>query len=649
MFQLQKGIILGDDTQELAYQWYFSTPGDTGWTAVTNNATYSGATTVNLTISDVLNTLDYQFYCQIREDDSSCFAASDAIRIDVPRTLWYDNGSTIDWSNGAPTTGMIAVLDEDYNTSSNGNIDACNLLIYPGRTLVVSNSTYVRVVNNVLNNGVLTVQTHGSFVQDGDDGAAGTFTNSGAGTSNVLKSTTVFNDAVSGDYNYTYWSSPVFGSMINTVFPNPVGSRRYYFAGEFFLDSFAEIGNDNNPMAGQDDIDDDDNDWVFASGQQMTVGRGYAVTAVTNPFPGSNYTDSANFIGDFNSGNVNFTVYRNDSEPNDNNWNFTGNPYASAISADDFILGNVYLAAPVGGFPANPLGVLDGALFLWSQSIPANAGTNGNENYNFNQSDYAVINLTGETAGNSGVQPTRFIPSGQGFFVSYSDDANTTGVGPIFSNTITFKNSMRMADTSSNDQFFGIEENTMSFNGDTSNNLPIESNKLWIDLTSDNGVFNQILIGYVDGATDGFDGMKFDAVKNLSSNLYSSLYSLIDDSGKVYTIQGKAPESLTLDEVIPLGFSTIILEPTLYNLSISQLEGDFFSANTIYVKDYHMDITHNLTESDYTFTSDVGEFNNRFEIVFTEDALSLGESELNGNDLSIIELSNGDVMFESEW
>ncbi|RZW43756.1 MAG: T9SS type A sorting domain-containing protein, partial [Flavobacteriaceae bacterium] len=44
--------------------------------------------------------------------------------------------------------------------------------------------------------------------------------------------------------------------------------------------------------------------------------------------------------------------------------------------------------------------------------------------------------------------------------------------------------------------------------------------------------------------------------------------------------------------------------------------------------------------------SDVGDFRERFEIVFTEDALSLGENEFDPNDLSIIELSNGDVKFK---
>lgn len=94
-----------------------------------------------------------------------------------------------------------------------------------------------------------------------------------------------------------------------------------------------------------------------------------------------------------------------------------------------------------------------------------------------------------------------------------------------------------------------------------------------------------------------------------------------------------------------MGFDTSIDVATLYTLSIAQLEGDFFTKNTIYVKDYLMNIVHDLSASDYTFTSEVGEFKERFEIVFTQAALSLGDYETNSSSLRIIELSNGQVQF----
>jgi hypothetical protein len=124
------------------------------------------------------------------------------------------------------------------------------------------------------------------------------------------------------------------------------------------------------------------------------------------------------------------------------------------------------------------------------------------------------------------------------------------------------------------------------------------------------------------------------------------LYSVIDLSERQFAIQGKSPESLTLDEVIPLGFDTSIDEATLYKFSIPQLEGSFMNQNDIFIKDNLLNKTHNLKESDYSFTSEVGEFTDRFEIVFTEDVLSVGEVKIDKNTLQIIELPNGNVQFK---
>ena len=58
-----------------------------------------------------------------------------------------------------------------------------------------------------------------------------------------------------------------------------------------------------------------------------------------------------------------------------------------------------------------------------------------------------------------------------------------------------------------------------------------------------------------------------------------------------------------------------------------------------------MDTIHDLKASDYTFTSEVGEFNNRFEIAFRADALAVDDNFIDSNDLTLVELSNGDVKF----
>jgi 3-isopropylmalate dehydratase small subunit len=376
-------------------------------------------------------------------------------------------------------------------------------------------------------------------------------------------------------------------------------------------------------------------DWTYASGA-MEIGRGYAVT--TNGLPPSpgNYSDNSNvFSGALNTGDITVTLYKNNNEINDNNWNFIGNPYPSAISVDDFFSANI------ADVPLNPNvnGLTDGAIFLWSQSQAPDANNNGNEQINFAQSDYAIINRMTQTAGSSGITPLRYIPSGQGFFVALTENLGAP-VNSVTSSDIVFTNSMRR--TGDNTQFFGPNDTV----DNKSSDLVYEKNILWLNLTSDNGVFSQMAFGYANGATDTNDGWGYDTPRNLSTGIYATLYSTIDASDGKFAIQGKSPESLNTNEIIPIGFLTSIEEATLYKFSLAQIEGSFLNGNPIYLKDKLLNKTHNLKDSDYTFTSEVGEFNNRFEIVFSDEALDIDEVKVDANTLQIIELPNGDVQFK---
>jgi hypothetical protein len=544
-----------------------------------------------------------EHHCQVRENTATCYTASNAVRLDVPRTIW--DGFV--WSAGAPTLSTIAIIDGAYNTGVGGqqiSFQACQLLINATGSLIVANSTFVEVQNDVIANGNINVATRGNFVQRGVATAAGNFTSTATTTVSKITSN-FFDDGV--NYHYTYWSSPVIGANVVSMFPNPVGNRRYHFDSNNYLDESAPI----------DDIDDDGNDWQVAS-SGMNLATGYAVTATTPPsFP---YNNPAVFIGDFNTGDIPKTIIVN-GFAGDNDWNFVGNPYPSAINFVDLHAANA--------------SVIDGAAFLWSQSLPPDIINPGNEAINFNTSDYAMISAgSGNTAGADMIIPTDFIPSGQGFFVR-----------GLSGGTLTFDNSMRAADLTSNNIFYEANDQSMNLDGDDeSEDAP--PNRLWLNLTSDNGVFNQVLIAYVDGATDGIDSWSYDVPRNMSTGTYANFYSIIDVNEAKFVIQGKAPESINAEETITLGFDTSIDVATLYKISIPQLEGDFLTENNVYLKDYLLNTIHNLKEADYDFTSTTGTFNERFEIIFTEDALSTTENSLNDNSLTIIERTNGTVLFK---
>ncbi|PJB16640.1 MAG: hypothetical protein CO117_14610, partial [Flavobacteriaceae bacterium CG_4_9_14_3_um_filter_33_16] len=447
-------------------------------------------------------------------------------------TTWTISG----WSAGAPTIGDNAIIATDYNTGADGSISACSLTVDLGVTLSIGDidngalsNTYVVVQNNVIVNGTILMNSKANFVQL-NDGATVT----GIGTCRVEKNTAPMN----AWYEYTYWSSPVFEPQIDVALTDSEPSRRYKFNGENYLDAYAESNNNNDGTTlGQDGIDDNKDDWQWVNGTTvMKPGVGYAATLTEFAYsiaPGlSNKTFKSTFIGLFNNGIIPVPVYRNDSELNDENWNFIGNPYPSAIDADLFLTANTNIAKDI----VSPKS-LNGAIFLWSQNTDPSPTENGNEVLNFSTSDYAIINGIGQAAGGDGLLPSRKIPSGQGFFVSVTNSGGTNIGGDIWTTDVIFNNSMRLTGASDNSQFFkGVNTKAK-----TSTAI---IDKLWINLTSDNGVFNQTMIGYANGATNNDDGMYYDTVKNLSAGAAAILYSIIEGSDKVYAIQGKSPNSL---------------------------------------------------------------------------------------------------------
>ena len=586
----------------LTYQWYYNDTVSNEWTSVVSTSfapgTVTGETSTTLSITGA-DLQGYQFYCEVTED-ASCSTATNAARINVGTTTWTLGA----WDNGAPDLNTKVIINDSYDTATFGSFSACSLTINsnPSGTefrLTVNNNTYVEIENEVIVDGELYVETQGNFVQNND---AATFILSPSGVALVNKRTTPLNSV----YEYTYWSSPVENTTIGQglAFANP--SRRYVFNAVNFLDNLTEIDNTNTFTPGPDGIDDDGNDWALIPGSTvMTPGVGYISMHSPIGFSvGSQYTYT--FEGAFNTGIISSPIAYNGAN-GDEDWNLIANPYPSAIDANAFLNNNS--------------ASIQGVAYLWSHNTPANANASGNEGANFNSSDYAIITTgSGNTAGGDGIIPTSYIPSGQAFFVQ-----------GIANSSVTFNNSLRTADATSNSQFFR-----------TNNTL---SNRLWINLTSDTGVFHQILVAYVNGATNGKDSKAYDANKTLYNNNAAEIFTSVPGDSDKLAIQGKAPESLTIDEVIPVGFNTNITTATVYTFSIAQLEGDFLTNNSVYLKDNLLSSIHDLSNSDYNFTSQTGTFNDRFEIVFKDTSLSVSEETISEQNISIIESRNNDITF----
>lgn len=513
-------------------------------------------------------------------------------------TTWTATG----WDNGAPNINTVAYINANYDTNLNGgSFTTCTLII--NAELRVNNSQFVDVENDVYveNTGSIIVESQGSFIQNGVGANAGKFVRNGTGNSQVNKFTSPLNNW----YDYTYWSSPVANADVDIAlgFANP--ERRFFYNAANFED-----------LDG-DDIDDDGNDWTLATGTGvMEIGRGYAATHTQIGFI-AGFSYQYNFLGALNTGDYAFPLAFNGA--NTSSWNLVGNPYPSAIDTDILFANNT---------------AIDNVVYLWSHfRAPLNTNP-GNEVLNFNQSDYLIINGTMPTGNGSDLNgdgvvdaldiPDTKIPSGQAFFVS------STSANPI-----RFDNSMRLSGNNANDEFY----RTANPPSDTS-----PTNRLWINLNSDTGIYSQTGIGYVAGATDSFDGMSYDARRNESYTNAASIYSIIDGFNDIkFAIQGKAINTLTEQEIIPLGFTTNVSEASIYTIKVLKFEGDFLSTNPIYLKDNLVGAIHNLKDADYNFTSGVGEFNNRFEIIFNNNILSIEDTIADANAVTLVELLNGDV------
>ena len=288
--------------------------------------------------------------------------------------------------------------------------------------------------------------------------------------------------------------------------------------------------------------------------------------------------------GKVNNGVVTVTV-TNDENPSDGwtNQNLIGNPYPSGIDANQFLTANI--------------ATLEGTLYFWTHNTAIEANS-GPEAYDFTNADYATYNLTGATVTTGGAlpAPNGTIAPGQGFLANVIDGQTS----------VIFNNAMRVT-TQTNAFYRTLESND-------------EMNRVWLNLTNDNGIFRQILVAFMDEATQsedaGYDG------KRMYNSGYFDLYSVLN--GERYAIQ--ALPAFTTDQVVPLGVE--IADTGIATISIDRFEG-IFNTQNIYIVDYETGVVHNLTEGDYEYrATEVGVFDNRFELRFTTETLAIDDDIL---------------------
>jgi hypothetical protein len=589
------------DTKELTYQWLVSAPNATAWTEITDGTNYSGSSTATLSIANISTIINYQYYCQIRENTNTCYTASNAVKI-IDGTITWNGTDWRDVNNAIaiPSLSKLAVINSNYNTATNGDLNACSVIVNAGKVLTATAQKFVTIQNDLTINstGTLEVLDKGSLVMINDSGIV---TNNG--TTNIQRKTTDFEL-----YDYTYWSTPIVSTDIETTFttlPSYPTDWRIDNAYEFIPANYMDVDNDG--------FDDNHDDWSFVT--SMIPGKGYIIMVPERPSPFPPYTSATViFSGKVNNGVVTTPIALTpDVVPAvaDDDFNLVGNPYPSAISADAFINANL----STNGTAYN---TLEGTLYFWTHKKDLSANNLGPDALNYSQDDYAVYTLAGGT-GTSGTvagaiedttnRPNGYIASGQGFFVE--------AVNP---GTLLFNNSMRVGlPASANSQFYKSRPGKSKIKS---------KDRIWLNLENSLGMFSQQLVGYFDSTTLGYDN-GYDGLLSDAGN-YIDFYSFIDD--KTYKIQGRA--AYDENDQVRLGYFSAVAGT--FNINIDSKEGVFANLITpVYLEDKLLNLIHDLKQSPYTFTTEKGTFNDRFILRYTNKTLGTNDLETTENQVVV--------------
>jgi hypothetical protein len=524
-----------------------------------------------------MGTLSSSRYYRAVVTNGGCTSFSNIVSVLFENAVW--NGTT--WSNG---TGPSNIISAEFqgNYSSLGNLNACSVLVTSGNVIINEGHTLTVQTNVRVLGGGLTFENQSSLYQV-QDVSNGVGVYSGGNSGNI---TSIRYAAPMFRFDYTYWSTPVNPMTLLAVSPESPTSLAYEF---------------NSSI----------NNWVyFNPNNTMVPGRGYIFRAPSwfnLPPPASppNFplTHMASFVGVPNNGTITVPVIGGGGA-----MNLLGNPYPSALNADDLIA-------------ANP--AINGTIYFWthnSQSTPP---------FTYNPADYASYNGTGFAATTSGAgnstAPLGSIASGQGFFV----EGLSTG-------TVTYSNAMREA--GNNTQFYRM-------NGTYQSNSTLEKHRYWINITGEQNAFKQILIGYVATATNGmdrlFDGKMIDALNSVT------LYTKVDD--EKLSIQGRTLP-FDINETLPLSYKSPI--NGTYTISLAAFDG-LFEDQAIYIEDTQLGVIHNLKESSYTFTTEIGSFDTRFVLRYTTESLGTDNPIFNENTVVVyknqqgLHVSSGNVMMEN--
>ncbi|CAL65379.1 T9SS type A sorting domain-containing protein [Christiangramia forsetii] len=514
---------------------------------------------------------------------------------DYPNSTY--NNIQIDWN--------IARINHNITADSKEIVMLGILSETPGQLLTVNGDVPIRITHYLLLDGNMDLagesqllQDHGSILANASQGWA-----------------EIDQQGRKISYNYNYWTSPHSnqgsdnnsGFLLNQVLmdgTNPATPKTIIFKDGYF----SADGVKTNPITISNEWiwdfrggrNDDYSDWLHL-GSDFTeiVGAGYSMKG-TDGTAGVNDEQNYVFRGKPNNGNI----------P-------TGD--LNIVSGRDFLVGNPYPSAIDGlKFIDDNAGIFNGSLYFWDhfagRTHILKEYVGGYATWNRSGGLKAISNdwRINEEGGNGSLEPGRYIPVAQGFFISTFNGGS--------GGNINFNNTQRVYVTESEapsggdnpSVFLQYEDNTIKAKVTDHKSETSEDTRLKIRLKfeSPKKYHRQILVTMDENTTNGFD-LGYDAP--LIENNLEDMYWYFEE--RPYVIQGVP--NFEKDQVLPLAIKS--KEGGEFIIKIDKTE-NWPSGKELYLKDNLLDTIHNIIKEPYkSKTDESGEIKDRFEIVFFKE------------------------------
>ncbi|AWH84650.1 hypothetical protein HYN59_05730 [Flavobacterium album] len=471
-------------------------------------------------------------------------------------------------------TGVYCDSSTTWNgTSWSNGLPAANKdVIFSGDKTFISENIYacsIYVMNGASVNFISESNafvTHNVNVQDG---SKLTFESSSnlMQTENTQNNGTVTikrNSSKLKRLDYVMWASPVTGTQTLLQFSPQTLLNRFYV--------YNYLSNMYAPLPDPSAV-------VFAKA------KGYLIRMPNNHPATTPTVFQGSFTGTPNNGNVYYPLQYQSSTIG---YNAVGNPYPSPISVTAFIDANI--------------DNIEGTLWLWRK-------TN-----DWTQSSYSTLTKTGYTAnaapgGSSAdndliADPFEIAPgigvlnTAQGFIVKAKNTQN-----------LVFRNNMRLSTNYVN--FF----RTANDNEDPAVPVQYEMSRFWLNVKGADTDFSQTLIAYSPQGTLGYDN-GFDGVALDGANI--DISSVITENGEQMKLAIQTRPEFAISDSVQLGFTAAVAGT--FTFELDHYDGLFGAGDQpIYLVDNLTGTMQNLRNGSYTFTSEIGTFDERFKVVYATD------------------------------